>query len=157
MNFYTQTIMEDPRFNSTEECRDLALLEPNFRVVVQSIVEDAKALGIWLLVTETYRSVERQLILFNQGATQLKNVGVHHYGLAADFCKIIDGKASWIGDWGFLCTLAAKHGVVCGGNWGQPMTLAHTFRDYVHVQSCTLEEQNGLFAGTWYPTENANT
>lgn len=152
MNFYSDVLQKDPRFHSTEPCRDLALLEPQTRQAVQNILSDAKVKGIELLVTETYRSQERQLVLFNQGATELKTVGVHHYGLAADFCKIIDGKASWAGDWSFLRDLAEKHGLISGLDWGVP-GVRHSFVDPDHVQRCSVAQQEMLFAGTWYPTE----
>jgi hypothetical protein len=35
------------------------------------------------MIFETYRSQERQQVLFEQGATQLRTVGVHHHGLPA--------------------------------------------------------------------------
>jgi len=36
--------------------------------------------------------------LFAQGATKIKTVGVHHYGLACDLVKDIGGEPSWQGD-----------------------------------------------------------
>jgi hypothetical protein len=81
-NFYTDTIRNDPRFDSIDPIHDLALLEPVTRGKVQQIIADAAAQGIKLMAYETYRSQDRQTALYNQGATQLKEVGVHHYGLA---------------------------------------------------------------------------
>ncbi|MDX6529352.1 MAG: peptidoglycan LD-endopeptidase CwlK [Blastocatellia bacterium] len=81
-NFYTDTIKNSPKFNSTERISDLELLEPITRDLVQKIIADAKAHGLDLMVFETYRSQARQSLLFAQGATKLKNVGVHHYGFA---------------------------------------------------------------------------
>ena len=43
-----------------------------------------------------------------QTATQLKTVGVHHYGLACDLVKDIGGSASWKVDFSFLGKLAKK-------------------------------------------------
>ena len=148
--FYTDVIQTDARFHATAECRDLALLEPATRAAVAAIIADAAAEGIELFVTETYRSAERQEMLFARGSTQLHTVGVHHFGLAADFAKMIDGVASWGGDWGFLCKLAVAHGCISGGDWGEP-AVAHSFRDFDHVQACTLAQQPALFAGSWYP------
>jgi hypothetical protein len=152
MSFYADVIQQDPRFYSTEECRDLALLEPVTRAAVAAIIADAEEMGIQLIVTETYRSAERQQQLFAQGATQLETVGVHHYGLAADFCKIIDGKASWAGDWGFLCKLADAHGCLSGGDWGAS-TVAHSFRDFDHIQRINVQDQDQLFSQVWYPED----
>jgi hypothetical protein len=93
MSFHDETIVNDPKFRSVDAVRDVQLLEPVTRQAIASIIAEAKdAYGIDLLVTETYRSVERQQHLLATGATQIKDVGVHHYGLAADFCKIIEGK-----------------------------------------------------------------
>jgi hypothetical protein len=155
MSFFTEVIRSDPRFLSSAPCKDLALLEPVTRDAVQGIVADAAAQGITLVVTETFRSEARQQLLFQQGATQLRTVGVHHYGLAADFAKIIDGKASWAGDWSFLRDLAEAHGLISGLDWGQP-NVKHSFVDPDHVQRCSVAEQTELFAGTWYPPDSTD-
>ena len=105
------------------------------------------------MVFETYRSQPRQASLFAQGATQLKTVGVHHYGLACDLVKNVDGEPSWKGDFTFLGVLAKKHGLIWGGDWGQP-GVRNSFPDLDHVQRCTILDQNKLFAGTWYPDDN---
>jgi hypothetical protein len=152
MSFFTDVIQNDPRYVSSLPCKDMALLEPVTRAAVQAIIADAAAQGITLIVTETFRSEARQQALFQQGATQLRTVGVHHYGLAADFAKIIDGKASWAGDWSFLRDLADRHGMISGLDWGQP-AVKHSFVDPDHVQRCSVAEQTGLFAGTWYPSD----
>lgn len=149
-NFYTDVIQNDPRFHSPTSCRDTNLLEPGTRAAVAAIIRDAAIMGIKLIVTETYRSTERQQMLYAQGATQLRTVGVHHYGLAADFCKVINGAASWAGDWSFLRDLAVKHGMISGLDWGVP-GVEHSFVDPDHIQRCTIDQQPGLFAGTWYP------
>lgn len=150
MSFYTDTIAHDPRFHSTAAVHDLALLEPVTRTAVQAIIADAKAQGIALMAFETYRSTERQLMLYKQGATKLKNVGVHHYGLACDLVRDIGGQPSWKGDFSFLTALAKKHKLISGNDWGQPK-IKHTFIDPDHVQRITLGKQPELFAGSWYP------
>ncbi len=152
-NFYQGIIQTDPRFHSTLSVRDINLLEPITRVAVAQIITDAAAQSITLQITETYRSAERQQHLFDQHATQLRTVGVHHYGLACDFCKIVNGKASWDGDWKFLCDLARTHGLVSGGDWGHP-ELPHTFRDWDHVQRVAVSNQPKLFSGEWYPDDS---
>jgi hypothetical protein len=149
-NFYLDVIQKDPRFQSPAECRDVALLEPVTRAAVAAIITDAASQGITLEISETYRSPARQKLLFDQGATQLENVGVHGYGLACDFFKMIDGKASWAGDWTFLRDLAAKHGMVSGVDWGEP-GIAHDFIDSDHVQRIRVNQQESLFSGDWYP------
>jgi len=105
-NFYTDTIMHDPRFNSLQPVSDMALLDPVMRGLVKQIMTDAATAGIKLMAFETYRSQARQTKLFAQGATQLKTVGVHHYGLACDLVKDVSGSPSWKGDFSFLGKLA---------------------------------------------------
>lgn len=152
-NFFIETIKKDPRVNSTELVKDMALLEPFTRTAVQAVIVDALAEGITLHVTETYRSQTRQRQLFIEGKTRLCKVGLHEYGLAADFCKIINGQASWAGDWTFLCRLAVKHGLISGGDWGLP-GIPHSWRDWDHVQRVAVKDENKLFAGTWYPNSS---
>src|SRR5579862_5961696 len=100
-NFYTDVIQKDPRFKSASRIADLALLEPVTRANVQQIIADAATAGIKLMVFETYRSQARQAALYAQKATQLKTVGVHHYGLACDLVKDVGGEPSWKGDFKF--------------------------------------------------------
>ncbi|MBV9992009.1 MAG: M15 family metallopeptidase [Alphaproteobacteria bacterium] len=151
-NFFTDVIAKDARFRSTDPVSDMALLEPTFRAQVAAIIEDAQAQGIALMAFETYRSQERQALLFKRGATKLMNVGVHHYGLAVDLVRKVNGQPSWDGDFRPLGMLAYKHKLIWGGDWGNA-TVPHSFQDNVHVQRCSLVNQNRLFGGTWYPDE----
>ena len=93
----------------------------------------AYCVSIKLVAFETYRSQARQTKLFAQGATQLKTVGVHHYGLACDLVKDIAGSPSWKGDFKFVGRLAKKYKLIWGGDWGRPGVRTR-FPDEVHVQ-----------------------
>lgn len=148
--FYQDVIQRDPRFNSVDCISAIDLLEPTVRTKVQSIIADAKAHGFDCMVFETYRSQARQKQLFDQGATELKKVGVHHYGLACDIVKSVNGQPSWKGDFSLLGRLAKQYGLIWGGDWGRP-DLPHSFVDEVHVQWCSLNRQAALFRGEWYP------
>src|SRR3954469_22766764 len=106
-NFYTDIIKKDPRFKSLKAIHDMGLLEPVTRQLVQQIIADAAAQGIKLMAYETYRSQERQAQLFAQGATKLKTVGTHHYGISCDLVKDVGGEPSWKGDFKFLGHAAA--------------------------------------------------
>ena len=152
-NFFSDVIMQDARFNSTSRCADLALLEPVTRAAVLAIIADAKTDGHNLMVFETYRSQDRQGQLYDQGVTQLQTVGVHHYGLACDIVKVVNGEPNWDGDFSFLGEYARAHGLVWGGDWGQP-DKPHSFRDYDHVQRCSIADQRSLFNGSWYPEQD---
>lgn len=148
-NFYTDVITKDPRFNSTKVIDDINLLEPVTRQIVQTIVADAKAQGLNVKVYETYRSQARQTILFNEGVTRLRTVGVHHYGLACDIVRVVNGEPSWKGDFSFLDELVRAHNLIWGGYW-------HSFPDEYHVQRCSIKRQGALFRGEWYPGPDYN-
>jgi hypothetical protein len=152
MSFYTDVLMKSPLFASSLRMTRLDFLEPITRAAVEAILAESDANGQPLMVFETFRSQARQELLFSQGATQLKEVGVHLYGLAADLVKDIDGDPSWKGSFDFLAVLAKKHGLISGLNWGIP-NIKHGFIDACHVQRCAVKDQPLLFDGTWYPDE----
>lgn len=79
------------------------------------IISAAHGMGIELMIHETYRSQDRQQELFNQRATKLRTVGVHHYGLACDIVRVVAGEPSWKGGFSFLGQLAQSSGM----NWGE--------------------------------------
>src|SRR5258708_9025362 len=101
-NFYTDVISHDKRFDSRTRVDDPALLEPFTRQLVERVVDAAHHAGIEVMIYETYRSQKRQDILFNNGATKLRTVGDHHYGLACDIVRVVSGEPSWKGDFSFL-------------------------------------------------------
>lgn len=151
-NFYTDVILKDHRFETTDIVSDIMLLEPVTRTLVQKIIADAAAEGVHLMVFETYRSQQRQQLLFNEKKTELRQVGVHHYGLACDIVYVLNGHPSWQGDFSRLGRYAHKNGLIWGGDWGNP-AIHHTFVDADHVQRVTIARQEALFAGTWYPDQ----
>jgi hypothetical protein len=154
-NFYTDVICQDARFDSVLRVGDASLLEPATRQLVENILSAAAHMGIEFMIYETYRSQNRQQELFNQGATTLRTVGVHHYGLACDIVRVVGGEPCWKGDFSFLGQLAHSSGLIWGGDWGAPQ-IKHNFVDSVHVQRCTVSRQGDLFAGAWYPDETYN-
>jgi hypothetical protein len=151
-NFYTDFLLKSKYFQNTTRVSDTTYLEPVTRAAVDSIISDASGLGYSLMVFETYRSPQRQQYLFSQGSTQLKNVGVHHYGLGCDIVFDDYGQPSWQGNFRLLGDLARKHGLVWGGDWGES-TPGH-FVDMDHVQRISVSDQEKLFAGSWYPDEH---
>jgi len=154
-NFYTDVISQDERFSSVKRVSDASLLEPATRELVAAIVSAAHRMGIELMIYETYRCQDRQQELFNQGATKLRTVGVHHYGLACDIVRVVAGEPSWKGDFSFLGQLAQSSGMIWGGDWGAPH-IKHSFVQTLHVQRCTVARQGDLFDGTWFPDEAYN-
>jgi len=156
LSFYDDVIKKSPKFNLTARVADIDLLEPTTRRAVSTIIEQAKSVyGIDLIAFETYRSQSRQTAMFNQGASKLKLVGVHHYGLACDLVKSVNGEPSWKGDFGFLGKLAKANGLIWGGDWGHPDKPTN-FPDSDHVQRCSIAKQHDLFAESWYPDGQYN-
>jgi hypothetical protein len=155
VTFYADVIAKDARFASSVRIGDPALLEPMTRQLVERLVSAARQMGIEVMIYETYRSQDRQLELFNSGASKLRTVGVHHYGLACDIVRSVGGEPCWKGDFTFLGQLAQSCGLIWGGDWGAPH-IKHSFIDSVHVQRCTVARQGDLFAGAWYPDDTYN-
>ena len=136
MSFYTDVIKKDPRFNSTNICRDVALLEPGFRAKVQALLEKAHEDGHDIRIAETFRSQAIQAQLFEQGYTQLKKVGVHNYGLACDFNLFVNGKYETDGqEYSFLLGYGKELKFISGIDWGTPWQK-HTFHDWDHIKMC---------------------
>jgi hypothetical protein len=154
-NFYLDHIANSVQLETTDRRSDIMLLEPITRSIVQKIINDSHAHGVELMVYETYRSKVRQEQLFNQGVSELRQVGVHHYGLACDLVKNVNGEPLWKGDFSLLGQLARANGLIWGGNWGNP-NIHHSFIDIYHVQRCTIARQASLFRGEWYPDDNYN-
>lgn len=151
MTFYADVICKSPLFRTTKQVSDPGMLEPVTRAAVQAIIADAKAMGHDLRLLETYRSKERQAVLFQRHATKLKQVGVHHFGLAADLGLYVNGKYEGRAEpYRFLIDLCQKHGLISGLDWGAPKAK-HTFIDAGHVQRVTVKDQPRLFAGNWFP------
>lgn len=155
MSFYTDVIARSPKFHTSDRVSDMDLLEPVTRAAVQRIIVQAASSGVKLTVFESYRSQERQAEMYRQGASQLKTVGVHHFGLACDLVKDVGGEPSWKGDFSFLGPLARANGLIWGGDWGHP-GVPTKFPDADHVQRCRVEMQAQLFALTWYPDASYN-
>ena len=153
MSFYDSVIRnKSATIRSDVVCKDTAMLEPGTRRAVQALLDDARAAGHDLRVLETFRSQARQIVLFRKGATQLRKVGCHGYGVAVDFGVFVNGKyAEANGPYVFLRELARKHGLISGQDWGH--AREGSFVDSGHVQRIPVWRQSALFGGTWYPPE----
>lgn len=151
-SFYDAVIRNSRAFRSDAICKDPMLLEPGTRAAVAALMADAKSQGIDLRLLETYRSQTRQSALFMRRATQLRTVGCHGYGVAADFGVFINGKyAEDNKPYVFLRVMARKHGLISGQDWGH--AAEGNFVDSGHVQRVPVWRQNYLFSDEWYPPE----
>ena len=145
-NFYQDVIVQHPFYHIKIRVAILDLLEPVTRLAAVKLLQQASDLGVTLRIIETYRSKERQEMLYEQKATQLRQVGVHHYGLAFDVAVIRNGVADWKAEnYAFLKPLAMRNNLVWGGNW--------QFKDLGHFQRVSVKDQPKLFAETWYPDD----
>ena len=152
MTFYTETLRNSLAFRSNVVCKDMAMLEPGTRTAVIALVGEATKQGHDLRVLETYRSQTRQSALFMKHATQLRTVGCHGYGVAADFGVFVNGVyQEQNGPYVFLRQLARRHGMISGQDWGHQKE--GSFVDSGHVQRVPVWRQPALFGGSWYPPE----
>jgi len=88
-------------------------------------------------ITESFRSFAESNALYQQGRTKpgsiVTNAGAgssfHNYGLAIDFCNLVNGKMVWEVDdnWMIVVNIFKKHGWEWGGDW-------KSLKDYPHLQ-----------------------
>ena len=117
--------------------RSLDDLVPPAKQRAQAFVEAAKAKGIDLLVTSTYRDNESQDALYAQGRTTPGNVVTrakagqswHNYRCALDVVPLVNGKAIW--DDQAMWKQVGEIGKSCGLEWAGDWV---TFKEYPHFQ-----------------------
>jgi peptidoglycan L-alanyl-D-glutamate endopeptidase CwlK len=117
--------------------RSLDDLAPPAKQRAQAFVEAAKAKGIDLLVTSTYRDNESQNALYAQGRTTPGNVVTrakagqswHNWRCALDVVPLVNGKAIW--DDPALWKQVGEIGKSCGLEWAGDWV---TFKEYPHFQ-----------------------
>jgi peptidoglycan LD-endopeptidase CwlK len=114
----------------------IAELKPKVGRMVAEFVKRCKTeLGVSLLITEAYRSPERQNILYAQGRTTKGHIvtnakagqSIHQYKCAVDIVPIIGGKLAWNYDFKKLGKIGVACGLEWGGNW-------KSFKDMPHFQ-----------------------
>jgi peptidoglycan LD-endopeptidase CwlK len=119
------------------------------------LVKKAGDIGIRVVITEDFRSVEEQDRLYEQGRTSEGSIvtnakggqSYHNYGLAIDFALMdingvviwdmkYDGNGNGKSDWSEVVEIAKSLGFQWGGDWAN-------FKDYPHLQmdfGLTIEE-----------------
>ena len=83
--------------------RDLDLLKPEFRPMIDGFLADVKSAGIDMIVTCTYRTAAEQMALYAQGRTAPGPIvtnakagqSAHNYGYAVDVVPLVNGKCCW--------------------------------------------------------------
>ena len=136
---------------ATGRVTDLDVLYPPFACSVIKLFAKARIEQLFVCLFETYRSQERQLELFNKGATKLKKNGMHHFGIAADLVFLDPEKnPSWDDtyDWARLGKIGQDFGLEWGGSW-------NNFVDKPHFQliPATVAEQQKIIKEEYPPYE----
>lgn len=116
--------------------RKLTDLLPVVQAKAKAFIAAAKAEGIDVLITSTYRDNQSQDELYAQGRTRPGKVvtnarggqSYHNYRVAFDFVPVIGGKAVWsdLALFRRLGKIGKSLGLEWGGDW--------KFRDYPHLQ-----------------------
>ena len=117
----------------------IKLLHPAVREEANRIYADicaAMPAGVVCRFTHTLRTNAEQDALYALGRTKPGKIvtnarggeSYHNYGLAADFCLIVDGKVSWAVDKNWMAVIAIfeSYGWESGHRW--------KFKDSPHVQ-----------------------
>jgi hypothetical protein len=148
-----------------ERVRTLELLYPPFAFALLRLFATARSEGLRIAIYETYRSQERQLDLFNKGATKLKKNGMHHFGIACDIVFLDGvGNPSWGAghNWTRLGAIGRELGLEWGGTWtsfidkphfqlvpatvaAQAQIVAEGYPTYATIIDTTLPKARQLF------------
>ena len=117
--------------------RSLDDLAPPVKQRALAFVEAAKAKGIDLLVTSTYRDSESQDALYAQGRSTPGNIVTkakagqswHNWRCALDVVPLVNGKAIW--DDQAIWKQVGEIGKSCGLEWAGDWK---TFKEFPHFQ-----------------------
>lgn len=145
---------------SAAQCRDLNELHPKVKELAEQLIAECKKQGLNVLITETYRSVERQDALYAQGRTTpgiiVTNArgsdmsSYHQWRLAFDFCQNIRGKEYDTTFMNKVGAIGTKLGLEWGGSWT-------TFKDTPHFQYTYGLTIKQLKAGAKIPSYTPNS
>ena len=127
--------------------RSLEDLHPGVRRRVEAFLAAARAQGIDLLVTSTYRDFESQQALYDQGRTQPGKIVTnakpgrswHNYGLAVDVVPLRNGKPVWDAKdpvWETVGKLGEAAGLEWAGRWTKFRELPH----FQYTGGATLDQ-----------------
>lgn len=110
-----------------ETCRQLKELSPNAYIACELFLNECKNQGLNVLITETYRSQERQNYIYEQGRTRpgqkitWTKKSNHTSRYAWDICKNVKGHEYDDNAFFKKCgEVAKKLGITWGGTWKTP-------------------------------------
>lgn len=112
-------------------------LLPGVAAMCKRFIEKCKEQDIEVLITSTYRDMESQAALYEQGRTKPGKVvtnakagqSFHNYRCAFDFVPLVNGKAVW--DDIELISKCGEIGESVGLNWAGRWK---TFKELLHLQ-----------------------
>jgi len=118
----------------------IASLHPAIRQEVKHLYLSASEqmpAGIIIRITQALRSIEYQNSLYAQGRTTPGKIvtnarggsSYHNYGLAFDFCLIMNNKASWVVDTNWMKVVNIFK--AAGYSWGGEFNI---IKDYPHLE-----------------------
>jgi len=116
--------------------RSLDELLPQVKSRVDAFIQACKDKGIDILVTSTYRDLESQDALYEQGRSTPGKIvtnarggdSYHNWRCAVDVVPIIGGKPDWDGShpvWVEIGKIGEECGLEWAGNWKSFKELAH--------------------------------
>lgn len=115
--------------NATKTIRDISELTPNAQKACNLFMAECKKQGLNVLITETYRSQERQNYLYEQGRTRNGKIVTwtknsrHTSRRAWDICKNVKGQEYSDSSFFKKCgEIAKKFNITWGGTWKTPDT-----------------------------------
>ncbi len=133
-------------FRAPSDIQTPTQLHPVVENYQDELIEQAKAKGIDIIITDDFRTIEVQDSLYKRGRTTEGNIvtnvkggnSYHNYGLAIDFAlKLNNGDVIWDlsydgnnngeADWMEVVEIAKELGFEWGGDW-------KSFKDYPHLQ-----------------------
>lgn len=97
-------IVTNECFFEMKPCRITDLLFPDFYLKVCQLKEFYEKLYTEQKIGffETFRSESRQHYLFGNNVTRINSLGMHHFGLACDFVKVLNNNFYWLLDYDAL-------------------------------------------------------
>lgn len=149
---YLSKVITSPFYNSPNPVKDFSILFPEFRDKLSTSIYKfhQKYLDVEIVFVETYRSNILQLQHYNNGASQIKKNGMHHYAIATDIAFKINGKFTYNGDYKFLRQCHEEAGLYLLGLWdighvqGIPVSKQGELRKIVDSVICDFQKANGL-------------
>ena len=106
-------------FFSDKAIKDMGILFPPFREKVEAGISkfNEKYPDVKVIPVETYRSNERQMMHYNNGASKIKKDGMHHFAIAIDLAGEVKGKFTYDIDYKHLRRCIEETGLTLLGVW----------------------------------------